>query len=153
MLRVVTYVGRALRVRAVCTTVKRPFGRDAMADNETATMLTYGSQLVNRALESVKDMPPARRVHLETQLVFIAADFTLCHRVLLALGVGRQPRMQGSGTGGASPFFNRKIGSVGGMKVCSHNGLNLKSSLEQGQKRIYSSHAPNLPVKRSCTAT
>src|SRR5581483_2470580 len=65
--------------RATGAAVERAIRFDAVPDDLTTAVITDRGELVNRALEAIKDVPVARRDYLEGQVIFIATDFALSH--------------------------------------------------------------------------
>ena len=61
------------------TTEKLPSSLDAVSDHLAAAVHTHRRQLVNRAFETVEDMPISCCDHFKTQRVIVAADFTFSH--------------------------------------------------------------------------
>jgi hypothetical protein len=58
---------------------------DAMADDSTAAVTAYWREAVDRTFKAIEHVALTRRHDLERQLVFVSADFTLRHVVLLNL--------------------------------------------------------------------
>src|SRR6266511_595045 len=65
--------------RAIGAAIERVLGLDAMPDDPAAALSADRGQLLDRAFEAVEDMLPARRDHLEGQIIIVAANFTLSH--------------------------------------------------------------------------
>jgi hypothetical protein len=65
--------------RAIGAAIERVIGLDAMPDDPTAALRADRGQLLDRAFEAVEDVLPARRDHLESQVIIVAANFTLSH--------------------------------------------------------------------------
>src|SRR5215510_336331 len=65
--------------RAVGAAIERVLGLDAMPDDPAAALRADRGQLLDRAFEAVEDVLPARRDHLEGQVIIVAANFTLSH--------------------------------------------------------------------------
>jgi hypothetical protein len=75
--------GHAFFVSAVRAAIKIPAGFDAMTDNCATTMVTLGRQGVDRAFKAIEVVGNARDNYLDWFVVFVAANFTLGHKILL----------------------------------------------------------------------
>jgi hypothetical protein len=53
---------------------------NAVPDYAAAAICADRRELVNRAFETVKNMPLARRYNFKRQIIIIAANFTLSHK-------------------------------------------------------------------------
>ena len=78
-LDVIPGVGKAGVSSTTGTTEKLPSSLDAVSDHLAAAVLARRGQLVNRAFETVEDMPISCCDHFKTQRVIVAADFTFSH--------------------------------------------------------------------------
>ncbi len=52
---------------------------NAVSDDLTTAVIAHGRQLMDRALQAVKDVGLTRRDDLEGEVVIVPADFTLSH--------------------------------------------------------------------------
>jgi hypothetical protein len=57
----------------------------SMPDNLAAAVFAHRSDRLYGALKAIERVPCAGRDDIETLVVFIATNFTLCHRILLIL--------------------------------------------------------------------
>src|ERR1700687_843761 len=62
-------------------TEEMPLDLDPMADHFALTMLANRSHCLDRALETIECMPRSSRFDDEGLVVFVAADFAICHRI------------------------------------------------------------------------
>ena len=79
-------VARAALARLPCAVgaaVKRADLFDAVADDFAAAMIADGREFMNRTLETIEDVPLARRHYFKRQIIIVAAYFTLRHFGLL----------------------------------------------------------------------
>jgi len=65
--------------RAVGAAIESVLGLDPVPDDPAPALSADRGQLLDRAFEAVEDMLPARRDHLEGQIIIVAANFTLGH--------------------------------------------------------------------------
>ena len=75
----IRYLADATLARAMRATVERSVRLDPMADDFAAAVVTGGGELVNRAFETIECVRRAVANHVEREMVFVAADFTLGH--------------------------------------------------------------------------
>jgi hypothetical protein len=86
---VVSHFGDSGFARATGATIKRFVRLDAMPDDFAPTVIANRRQRMDRALEAVENMLPARRDHLEGEIIVVTANFTLGHINLLPRLVGQ----------------------------------------------------------------
>jgi hypothetical protein len=68
------------RLLGTISAAKKVFLRfDAVTDNFAAAMRANRREPVNRALETIENVPISRRYDFKCQVVIVAADFTLRH--------------------------------------------------------------------------
>jgi hypothetical protein len=65
---------------AVGAAEKRFFGLDAVTDNLAAAVRADRREAVDRALETIENVPVAGRNHLKGQVIIVAADLASRHR-------------------------------------------------------------------------
>lgn len=77
--------------RAICAAVKDSVRFDSVPNDLATAVFAGRSELVNRAFEAVEHMPFAADDHFECSLIFISANFALCHRNVSRLARLRPP--------------------------------------------------------------
>jgi hypothetical protein len=55
------------------------FRLDAVSDDLAAAMGTDRSEFVDRAFETIENVPVSRRDHLERKVIIVSANLALCH--------------------------------------------------------------------------
>lgn len=61
---------------------------DAVPDDAASAICANGRELMNRAFETIENVPLARRYYFKRQIIIISANLALCHfPFLLALNV------------------------------------------------------------------
>jgi hypothetical protein len=76
---VVSRFGDSGFARATGAAIKRPVRLDAVPDDFAPAVIANRRQRMDRAFEAVENMLPARRDHLEGEIIVVTANFTLGH--------------------------------------------------------------------------
>jgi hypothetical protein len=76
---VIFHTGYPGLASAIGTTIERLIRLYPMPDDTAAAVIADRGQLVNGTFETVESVAPARRDHLEGQIIIISANFALSH--------------------------------------------------------------------------
>jgi hypothetical protein len=52
---------------------------DSVPDYPASAVRANGRELMNRAFETIENVPLARRYHFKRQIIIVAANLALCH--------------------------------------------------------------------------